>query len=280
LEQIRPIREEDLPAVTALYCEMFPGRDAAYFETGFKAIAGREIPVGTETYGYLIDDDGPQGAILTISSWHGAPDARQLYINLSTWCARRSHLHFARELYRLAGERNDAVNTNLSAAPHTIKSVLKCGYEARTTGQFATFAARGRGTRGRVLTPAQAFAMGMAEHHRQMLEDHAKMGALTPCLEAEGRILPLMMVRRKVRGFIPAAQLIYCADTAWLYRNAHALFWWLRLRGLPALIVDANGPVPQFVGRFFPGKGHRYFRGLEPGLDVDHSYSEMVYLGI
>lgn len=280
MEQIRAIREEDLPAVIDLYCEMFPGRDKPYFEAGLKAIAAREIPPGTETYGYLIDDDGPQGAILTISSWHGPPEARQLYINLSTWCARRTHLHLAREIYRLAGARDDTVNTNLSAALHTIKAVLKCGYQARTTGQFAAFAARGRASKARVLTSKQAFAKGMPEHYRQLLADHERLGAVTACLEAEGRIRPLIMVRRKVRGFIPAAQLIYCEDTAWLYRNAHALFWWLRLHGLPALILDANGPVPQLFGRFFLGKGHRYVRGLEPDLDVDHSYSEMVYLGV
>lgn len=277
---IRPIEEKDLPGIITLFDEMFPGRGPAYFEAGLKRIAARDVPEGTQTYGYMVDDDGPKGAILTISTWHGPPDDRQLFINLSTWCAQRSHLQFARELYRLGGERNDAVNTNLSAALHTLKTVVKCGYTARTTGQFAGFAVRGPRSKARILTPEQALAKGMPAYYGKLLADHASMGALTPCLEAEGRILPLIILRRRIKGIIPAAQLIYCEDTAWLLRHGHALFGWLRLRGLPALLVDANEPLPQLVGRFFPGKGARYMRGQEPRMDVDHSYTEMVYLGI
>ena len=41
---------------------------------------------------------------------------------------------------------------------------------------------------------------------------------------------------RRIKRLIPAAQLIYCEDTAWLLRHGHALFGWLRLRGLPAAV--------------------------------------------
>jgi hypothetical protein len=280
LSNIRPIREDDLPQVITLMCESFPIRDRAYFEAGLERLAAREIPVGTETYGYLIDDDGPKGAVLTISSWHGPPDARQLFVNISTWCVAPTHRgDMAKELYRRAGDRDDAVNTNLSAATHTLKTLGRFDFRPWTTGQFVGFAFRGRRSAASILTPEQAVARGMPEHSAKVLADHAARGCLTPCLEADGRVLPLIVLRRRIKGIIPAAQLIYCDDTAWLLKHGHALLEWLRWRGLFGLIVDVNEPPAEMIGQFFPGKAAKYVRGQQPAMDVDHSYSEMLYLG-
>jgi hypothetical protein len=280
LSRIRPIKEEDLPEVIALMCESFPLHDRAYFETGLKRLAAREIPEGTETYGYLIDDNGPKGAVLAISSWHGAPGARQLFVNISTWCVSASHRgEVAKELYGRAGKRDDAVNTNLSAALHTLKTLGRFNFRPWTTGQFVGFAFRGNRSGATILTPEQALARGMPEHYSKVLTDHAKLGCLTPCLEADGRIVPLIVLRRRIKRAIPAAQLIYCEDLPWLLSHGHVLFSWLRRRALFALILDANEAPAEMVGRFFPGKAAKYIRGQQPGMDVDHSYSEMIYLG-
>lgn len=277
---IRPIEEEDLPQVITLMCESFPRHDRAFFLAGLQRIAAREIPEGLPTYGYLIDDDGPKGAVLAISSWHGPPDARQLFVNISTWCVAPSHRgEMARELYRRAGERDDAVNTNLSAALHTLKTLGRFNFRPRTTGQFVGFAFRGGGLPATILTPEQALARGMPEHHAKVLADHARFGCLTPCLEAEGRIMPLIVLRRTVKEIIPAAQLIYCEDLPWLLKHGRPLLWWLRRRALFGLILDTNEAPPEMIGRFFAGKAAKYVRGQDPAMDIDHSYSEMLYLG-
>lgn len=280
MAEIRPIRDADLPDVITLMCESFPRRDRAYFEAGLKRLAAREVPEGTETYGYLIDDDGPKGAVLAISSWHGPPDTRQLFVNISTWCVAPSHRgEMARELYRRAGARDDAVNANLSAAAHTLKTLARFDFRPWTTGQFVGVGFRGRGSKASVLTPDEARARGLPEHEAKALADHAAMGCLTPCLEADGRILPLVFLPRRIQRIIPAAQLIYCQDVAWLLAHGRSLLWWLRLRGFPALILDANEAPAEMVGRFFPGKAGKYIRGQAPAVDVDYRYSEMVYLG-
>ncbi len=46
-----------------------------------------------------------------------------------------------------------------------------------------------------------------------------------------------------------------------------------------ALILDASGPVREFRGMFLNGKAAKYVRGAAPIRDVDHTYSEMYYLG-
>jgi hypothetical protein len=43
--------------------------------------------------------------------------------------------------------------------------------------------------------------------------------------------------------------------------------------------VDASAPLEGFFGRYYPGRAAKYYKGPLPGLFVDHSYSEMIYIG-
>jgi hypothetical protein len=279
VSSIRSIEERDLPAVISLMCDSFPRRDEAYFQRALERLAARRIPEGTETWGYLIDDDGPKGSVLAISSWHGPDEAPQLFVNISTWCVAPSHRGpLARQLYDRAGARDDAVNTNLSAAAHTLRTLDRLGFEPWTTGQFLAIGTRGRTTPAGLRTGAAA-ARDLPGHEQRLLADHDDKRFLTACLDCDGRLMPLVFVRRRIRGLVPAAQLIYCADTALLQAHMGTVLPWLRRRGCPFLILDASAPPAGLVGRFYPGQAAKYIRGRRPLLDVDHSYSEMLYLG-
>ncbi|WP_337188860.1 hypothetical protein [Phenylobacterium sp.] len=281
MANIRSIEEADLPAVVTLMCESFPRRDRAYFETGLQRLAQREIPEGTEPYGLLIDDDGVKGAVLAISSWHGSAEKRQLFVNISTWCVAPSHRgEMARELYRRAGERDDAVNTNLSAAAHTLKTLGRFNFRPWTTGQFIGVAFRSHRKAARILSPEQALLRGLPQSEFKKLQDHVSLGGLAICVATADRIMPIILVRRRVQKVVPAAQLIYCENVPWLLEHGGALLWWLRARGFIGLIIDANEPPPGMVGKFYPGKAAKYVRGQEPAIDVDHTYSELLYLGL
>jgi len=89
----------------------------------------------------------------------------------------------------------------------------------------------------------------------------------------------MIFLRRKVRRIIPCAQLIYCRRLRDFLEHIRAINVHLARAGYPLLILDANGPVQGVLGRYVPGKAAKYFKGAKPGLDVDHTYSEMVYLG-
>ena len=75
---------------------------------------------------------------------------------------------------------------------------------------------------------------------------------------------------RAVFAFLPrevkgvgrrVAQLAYCADTSSFTRFAGPIGRWLMTQGLPLVILDAQGPVPGLVGRFFKDRAPKYFRG-------------------
>jgi hypothetical protein len=276
---IRPMTPDDLPAVVALMSESFQRRSQAYFEAGIARLTEREVPDGYERYGFVIDDDGVKGAILAIPSLHETPAGPQVFVNLSSWCVAKSHRGpAAKALYGRASDRPEAVNTNLSAAAHTLKTVGALGFRPWTVGQLVALGARAR-AEARVLSLDAAVAAGLPDPQARLLAYHARFGCLTPVIESNGGLMPLIFLRRKVRRLIPAAQLIYCPDRAEFLAQAAAVFAWLRLRGFPALLIDSNGPEPALRGKYYPGVAAKYVRGQAPRLDVDHTYSEMIYLG-
>ena len=82
------------------------------------------------------------------------------------------------------------------------------------------------------------------------------------------------------QSLIPCAQLIYCRDMAELVRFARPLGLHLARRGLPLLILDANGPVRGLRGRYFPDLMPKYYRGPRPPRLGDLAYTETAFFGV
>lgn len=277
---IRPIEEADVPAVCRLMAESFPRRDVGYFERGFERLAAAPEVPGCTRYGYVIDDGGLRGAALGIPSLHDYGHRRQPFVNISTWCVAPSHRGpLAKALYDRTGANAAAVNTNLSAAAHTIRTLEKLGFEPWTTGQFLALRARGPRPDSRVVAHDARGAPTLAAHHARVLDDHAGFGCLTPVIDAEDGPVPLVLLPRRVARAVPVAQVIYCERRADLGRHAGALLRWVRRRGRVGLLIDADDPIEGFAGRHYPGKAAKYLRGARPEYDVEHTYSEMVRLG-
>lgn len=45
------------------------------------------------------------------------------------------------------------------------------------------------------------------------------------------------------------------------------------------MLVDASGPIEGLMGRYFPARAAKYYKGPMPLYAIDHSYSEMIYIG-
>ena len=278
-DPIRPLEPADIPAACRLMAESFPRRDVPYFERGFERLTAAPAVPGHGRYGYVIDDGGIRGAALAIPSLHDYGHRRQAFVNISTWCVAESHRGpLAKALYDRAGSDPAAVNTNLSAARHTLRTLDRLGFRPWTTGQFLALAARG-GARAAVRDHAARGAPDLPAHHAGTLEDHAGLGCLTPVMEGADGPVPLVLLPRRIARVVPVAQVIYCERRADLARHGRALLGWVRRRGYAGLLIDADGPVDGFRGRFFPGKAAKYVRGARPDYDVEHTYSEMVRLG-
>lgn len=278
-DPIRPMTEADLPRVVALMAESFPRRDAAYFERGFERLSAAPVPEGYERYGFVIDRGEIEGAVLAIPSTHDYGDARQVFVNISTWCvAPASRGPLAKALYDRAGARYEAVNTNLSAAKHTIRTLDRLDFRPWTTGQVLALASAGAGAGGRAMRFDAPGAPALPAHHARVLEDHAGLGCRAVVIETGDVPIPLVLLPRRIGRVVPVAQVIYCESVAELSRHARPLMRWARRAGFAGLLLDSDGAVPGFRGRLHPGKAAKYLRGAAPRYDVEHTYSEMVRL--
>jgi hypothetical protein len=278
---IRPIGPADLPAVAALLAAGFPQRPRGYWEAGLTRLGERPTPPGTEQYGYVLDHGSPTGVILTISSDHATPEGPRVYTNISSWAVQPSSgVLGPLQLLRRAVSAPEATVTTLSAVPDSLETLRRLGFQCWSEGQVVGIGTASTG-QAKVLDLDAAQAAGLNERQASILADHAAMGCLTPCVLVRGALTPLIFLRRRIERLvpIPAAQLIYCAHLANLLPHTGVVWRWLAAHGYPLMIVDASGPLPGIRGRYYPGRAAKYYRGPNPGMDCDHTYSEMVYLG-
>ena len=278
---IRELEDADLNQLAGLLAEGFSRHSLAFWQGCLAKLRMREPAPGTPRYGYGIEDSGLQGAALALGSLHGPAESPQTIVNISSWTVRPSHRGpAAKELYRHASSFEGPTYSNLSAAAHTIKTITKFGFREGTAGQII-----GIGTRKSPDTPRRALSLkdaqsaGLSAEKLERLQHHQDRGCVVFCLELGDRLAPLIFLPRRVAGGLPVAQLIYCELWSDVIDHSRLISLSLLARGWTALLVDASGPVPGFLGRYFPGKAAKYYKGPAPAYAVDHSYSEMIYIG-
>lgn len=280
--EIRDLAATDLPEAVRVLCEGFPHRAPAYWHRGLDQMAALDTVPNTVRYGHgLFVDGAMRGVILSIPTVHAGGPLPQTYVNLSSWCVHPGHRgRSALQLYAQASSRHAEVTyTNLSATTHTLKAVVARGFQEWTAGQMLCVGTRSAAGRRRFVPPAQALAAGLPAPVVRLLVDHERFGCLAVCVETPDRLVPLVFLKRSVKG-IPLAQLVYCEAIDDLVANGRAVSLWLARQGHPGMIIDASGPVPGLWGRYFPGKARKFFKGPPPRLAVDHSYSEMMFFGL
>jgi hypothetical protein len=276
---IRQMEETDLPRVIDLLSESFPRRTRSYWELGLARLGARPLIPERPRYGYVIDDNGIRGVVLAISSWHGSEAGKQIFTNISSWCVAPSHRGpLAKSLYAFAARDQGVTFTNLSAAPNTLRTITRLGFEPWSAGQLVGIG-RGRSAGfGGIVSVAEAERNAVPGHEMSLLRNHQEFGCIAFCVRIRERLAPMIFLRRKVQRFVPCAQLIYCSHLPDFLHHSQPINRHLMRAGCPFLIVDSNGPAPEILGRYYPGRAAKYFKGPKPAADVDHTYSEMVYL--
>jgi hypothetical protein len=112
-----------------------------------------------------------------------------------------------------------------------------------------------------------------------LLRDHAAFGCVTFwCVTAE-RAHPFVFRRRRAKGVLPCAQLIYCRDTADVVRFSGLIGRYLAARGCPLVVIDASGPVPGLPGIYLDGRP-KYFKGPDRPRIGDLAYTEAALFGV
>jgi hypothetical protein len=281
--RFRQIVDSDVNDVVELLTRGFaPRRTRAFWQAAMARLAAHETP-GAPRYGYMLDDGNKAvGVVLLVSSLVPTGDGAHLRSNVSSWYVDPTFRSYASVLISQAIRHKEVTYVNLTPVLHTRPILVAQGYRCYAKGVFVAtlplhLLARAPGTRivPADLTPRATFT----SYERQVLLDHAGYGCLAFWCETEDHAYPFVFRLRSLKG-IPCAQLVYCRDVADCVRFIGPLARYLILRGRPLLIVDANGPMPGLIGKYFDHTMPRYFRGPDRPRLGDLAYTEIAMFGV
>jgi hypothetical protein len=259
----RPIADRDLDNLVDLFRRGFGARRTlSFWRRVLACLSLRPLPDDVPRYGYLLEHDGAVvGAILLIFA--RTPGTGALRANVSSWYVEPAFRGYASLLVAQALKLKSATYLNISAARHTWPILEAQGYRRYSDGVFvAVPLLRQRREIGTRLVAADRPPDAPHEpFERELLHAHARHGCISAWCVTGERAFPFVFRRRIVKGAIPCAQLIYCADIAHVVRFARPIGSFLAPRAGPLLVIDANAPIADLPGRFLPDVMPKYFRG-------------------
>jgi hypothetical protein len=224
----RQIDEFDIGAIAGLLAKGFPARSRQFWERALALLSKHSTPVGFPKYGYLLESDGvPVGVILLIFSNMRTGDTREIRCNVSSWYVEEGFRSYATALVSQAVNRKDVTYINISAAPHTRRTVELKGFSRYSEGIFVSTPAlnsRPRGIAAKVIAGPAACPNAEPEaFERELLLDHARYGCLTLWCLTSDRAFPFVFRPRAIKGITVCAQLIYCRDIEHFIRFAQPI---------------------------------------------------------
>ena len=280
----RQIRDTDIPAVAELLARGFRSRPRRFWLGLLACLTERPAPAGLPKYGYLLEGDGTVvGAILLIFSTLRRGGASAIRCNVSSWYVEAGFRSYASLLVSKALSHRNVTYLNITPAPHTLPLVEAQGYSQYSSGIVVAVPAlqlRSTGAHGRVVT-AEARAPAQAERlEHELLLEHVKYGCVSLWCETAGGAYPFVFRPRLAKGVIACAQLVYCRDVDDFVRFAGPIGRFLARRGRALVLIDANGPIPGLIGRYFDATMPKYFKGPDRPRLGDLAHTEAAMFGI
>jgi hypothetical protein len=283
----RLIRPADIGAVADLLKKGFGSqRSRRFWLSMLDRMGNRATQAGMPEYGYLLEHDGRLvGVLLLISSIVHSATARSIRCNGSGWYVDPEFRPYGSLLAWRAMQHKTVTYINISPAPHTWPILDAQGYRRYARGLFMSVPCLSAAPPGAVMVTVTAavdakLGVPVERFEQDLLIDHADFGCISVWCLTENDAYPFVFVRRVIRRIVPCFQLVYCRDMADFVRFARPLGRYLALRGRPLVLMDANGPVPGMVGRYFDGVRPKYFKGPNPPRLGDLSYTEASLFGI
>jgi len=280
----RQIADADVAAVAALFARGFPNRNRQFWLRAFARLKRREPPPDLPQYGYLMESNGvPVGAILVICTRMQVGDATTTRCNLSSWYVEAGFRAYATLLVSRALRHKDVTYLNVSPAPHTEPIIQAQGFARYCDGIFIALPLL-NGLFGnpeiKLLDARSDPEVAFDPGEREILRQHAANGCISLWCATAERAYPFVFRPRLVRGVMPCAQLIYCADIADFARFAGPIGRHLARRGRFLVIVDSNCRIPGLVGIYRRGSMPKYFKGPQRPRLGDLAYTEYALLGV
>jgi hypothetical protein len=280
----REIGMADIDAVVSLLTRAFPVRDRLFWIAAFDQLTRHESPPGLPKYGYLLESDGiAVGALLLIFSRVPDGDTLTTRCNLSSWYVEQAFRAYAPMLVSRAIRNKDVSYLNASPAPHTRPIIEAQGFSRYASGTYVCVPMiKGlvAGRKVRVVDASSQLTVECTLRDQQILAAHARYGCISLWCIADERAHPFVFRRRRLRGLIPVAQLIYCSEVTDFVRFAGPIGRWLASRGLTLVTLDANARIQGLTGWYVDGRAPKYCKGPRLPRLGDLAYTEYAMFGI
>jgi hypothetical protein len=280
----REIGQADLDRIVDLSTRGFRvhGRSRDFWQRALARLSAHRAPPGYPMYGYLLECSGtPVGVTLMVYSTIVADGRPHIRCSVSSWYLEPAYRIYLGQLASPVFRQEEVTFVNGTPGPHTVPVLEAMGYKRYCAGRFAAVPVLSSALRGvRVRTAAPDIPAGgdLSGFETQLLLDHRSYGCISVICQIADRRYPFVFQPRRKAGLMPFAFLVYCRRLEEFVRFAGSLGRFLAVRGIPLVIVDAEGAIAGLVGRYCDGFP-KNFRGPEPPCLGDSAYLERAMFG-
>lgn len=256
----------------------FPASIRHYWARGLDRLSRHTPPEGFPKCGYVLESNNKiVGAVLTIFSKVPAGTERITRCNIAGIYVDPEFKTFAALLHAQAIRRKDV--TYLSLPGPLVRPMVEAqGFIRYSNGQFVALPVlhlKSSEPGARVVAADAKLDVPYDSFERDLLLDHSQYGCISLWCVTATEAVPFVFLRLKVNGIIPCARLVYCRSVEDFVRFAGLIGRHLVLRGTPFVIIDANGPIPGLLGRYFEGRRPKYFKGPVRPRHGDLAYTHL-----
>jgi hypothetical protein len=276
---LQPIGRDTMEEAHALLARGFPMRSRDFWKDGLQRQADFHAARDLGPIGQLMRVKGaPVGVILTMRSRRGGDDGPTV-TNLSSWYVdERYRLLAPRMLQQVLAEPADTF-TDLTPSPPVTDMMERYGFVRRHDGGIvlplpATALRPGRGA---AILSVDAADIGADA--RRLIQDHLSLGCLACVLRTGDGDLPLVFSTARRKG-LPTARLVFATDVAAVRRNLGPVARFLLRNGAICLEMPAKSHDAIPGGWFSRRARPTFVRGEAVTAEIDHAYSEFVFLRI
>lgn len=277
--KLRPIDDSSSGDALAVLKRGFPEKTESFWADGLRKILSSPSRRDTQPVGFLMTiGEKDVGIVLTIPSEQPGPDGMRDVINLAAWYVDEPHRWLAPRMLQKVVAQEAAVFTDLTPSLAAQRINQRLGFEILNEG-FQVFplpwTALGARKEARVIPLEEA---RLADDTRATLDRHAQLGCVVAVMKDGANHHPLIF-SRMTRRRLPGARVILTDSKRLIVDNLAVISRFLLGNGMLFLQMDANradATAGSIVSRW---SAPTYVKGATDRNRIDHTYSELIFLG-
>jgi hypothetical protein len=277
--KLRPIDDCDFGNALAVLKRGFPEKSESFWAEGLRKILASPSRSDAEPIGFLMAIGGEDvGVVLTIPGKRPGPGGTRNVFNLAAWYVDEPHRWLAPRMLQKVVAREAAVFTDLTPSLAAQQINPRLGFEILNEG-FQVFPLPWTALRAR--KQARVISVDQANLPNDMLatlDQHARLGCVVAVLQVGTDHHPLIF-SRMTRRRLPGARVILTDSKKLIVDNLAVVSRFLLGNGILFLLMDANRADATAGGSISRWSAPTYVKGATDRSRIDHTYSELIFLG-